>query len=143
MTSSCASLSNPCTLSTGKSFIFQSDEYVAHKVVSSVSTRLFVTALRLSQQFGIDRIWVHIGCLSSGLTLHCRSNSPIHSEFPGLQKNLLECGVCAGPTTAAGMCSAKGWRSSVTPALLVGTFGYATATFVCMGLGTLVLTKMM
>lgn len=48
-----------------------------------------------------------------------------------------------GPTTAAGMCSAKGWRASVTPALLVGTFGYATATFVCMGLGTLVLTKMM
>lgn len=48
-----------------------------------------------------------------------------------------------GPTTAAGMCAAKGWRSTVTPALLVGTFGYATATFVCMGLGTLVLTKMM
>ncbi len=39
--------------------------------------------------------------------------------------------VCgAGPTTAAGMAAAKGWRSSLIPALLVGILGYATATFI-------------
>lgn len=48
-----------------------------------------------------------------------------------------------GPATAAGMCAAKGWRSILTPALLVGTFGYATATFVCMALGKLILVKIM
>jgi hypothetical protein len=51
--------------------------------------------------------------------------------------------VVAGPATAAGMCAAKGWRSILTPALLVGTFGYATATFVCMALGKLILVKIM
>ena len=41
----------------------------------------------------------------------------------------------AGPTTAAGMAAAKGWRSSIVPALLVGTFGYAIATFISIALG--------
>lgn len=35
-----------------------------------------------------------------------------------------------GPTTAAGMAGAKGWRTSLVPALLIGILGYATATFV-------------
>ncbi|GAB4821763.1 hypothetical protein N2152v2_008809 [Parachlorella kessleri] len=39
-----------------------------------------------------------------------------------------------GPTTAAGMAAAKGWRSSLIPALLVGIFGYTTATFVGVGI---------
>ena len=38
-----------------------------------------------------------------------------------------------GPTTAAGMAAAKGWKASTVPALLVGIFGYATATFVGVG----------
>ena len=36
----------------------------------------------------------------------------------------------AGPTTAAGMAAAKGWHSSLVPALLIGIMGYATATFI-------------
>jgi len=48
-----------------------------------------------------------------------------------------------GPTTAAGMAAAKGWKSSITPALLVGTFGYATATFISLAGGRMVLMKMM
>jgi uncharacterized membrane protein len=41
----------------------------------------------------------------------------------------------AGPTTAAGMAAAKGWRSSLIPALLVGILGYATATFIGVAAG--------
>ncbi|PRW59633.1 putative membrane -like [Chlorella sorokiniana] len=40
-----------------------------------------------------------------------------------------------GPTTAAGMAAAKGWRSSLIPALLVGILGYATATFIGVAAG--------
>lgn len=38
-----------------------------------------------------------------------------------------------GPTTAAGMAAAKGWRQSIVPALLIGVLGYASATFVGVG----------
>lgn len=47
-----------------------------------------------------------------------------------------------GPTTAAGMAAAKGWRSSVVPCVLVGTLGYATATFIALVLGQSVLKGM-
>ena len=39
-----------------------------------------------------------------------------------------------GPTTAAAMATAKGWDDLVLPALLVGILGYATGTFVSIGL---------
>ena len=42
-----------------------------------------------------------------------------------------------GPTTAAAMASGKGWKKLVVPALLVGIFGYGTATPVALGLGHL------
>ena len=42
-----------------------------------------------------------------------------------------------GPTTAAAMAQAKGWNSKVLPALLVGVFGYATATALSLSLGPL------
>jgi len=39
-----------------------------------------------------------------------------------------------GPTSAAAMAGAKNWHDLVLPSLLVGIFGYATATFVGLGL---------
>lgn len=50
--------------------------------------------------------------------------------------------LIAGPTTAAGMAAAKGWRKSIVPSLLVGTLGYAMATFLAVALGINVLQKM-
>ena len=40
-----------------------------------------------------------------------------------------------GPTTAAGMAATLGWRSLLVPAILLGVFGYAIATFLAIGLG--------
>lgn len=44
-----------------------------------------------------------------------------------------------GPSTAAAMAGSKSWDSLVVPALLIGVFGYAVATFVSLGLGFVVL----
>jgi uncharacterized membrane protein len=41
-----------------------------------------------------------------------------------------------GPTTAAAMATARGWHGLVIPAILCGTLGYATATFVGVAVGT-------
>lgn len=40
-----------------------------------------------------------------------------------------------GPTTAAAMAAAKKWPKLVTPAILCGTLGYGTATFIGVALG--------
>ena len=57
-------------------------------------------------------------------------------------RDLGQLSVLAGPTTAAGMAAAKGWRNSIVPSLLVGTLGYAMATFLAVALGINILQKM-
>ncbi|CAH8389458.1 unnamed protein product [Eruca vesicaria subsp. sativa] len=47
-----------------------------------------------------------------------------------------------GPTTAAGMATAKGWNSLIVPGILAGIFGIAIATFIGIGFGVKVLQFM-
>ena len=42
-----------------------------------------------------------------------------------------------GPATAAALAAAKGWKNLVTPGVLLGTLGYAIATFLGVALGKL------
>eukprot|EP00250_Pteridium_aquilinum_P006491 c16401_g1_i2 orf=52-1335(+) len=44
-----------------------------------------------------------------------------------------------GPTTAAGLATAKGWKSLIVPGILAGIFGVAIATFISVFLGVTVL----
>lgn len=49
----------------------------------------------------------------------------------GLPEALIGSNACIlGPPTAAAMAGSMGWKSLVTPAVLCGTFGYATANFI-------------
>ena len=55
---------------------------------------------------------------------------------------LLASNACVGgPTTAAAMASTKSWKSLIVPALLVGVLGYTVATFIGIGFGLTVLSK--
>eukprot|EP00249_Psilotum_nudum_P011189 c23018_g1_i1 orf=137-1540(+) len=47
-----------------------------------------------------------------------------------------------GPTTAAGLATAKGWKDLVVPGILAGIFGIAIATFISIFLGVTVLRRM-
>lgn len=47
-----------------------------------------------------------------------------------------------GPTTAAAMAQAKEWNRLTLPALLVGVFGYATATALSLSLGPFLTTRL-
>ncbi|KAF2600837.1 hypothetical protein F2Q68_00008240 [Brassica cretica] len=47
-----------------------------------------------------------------------------------------------GPTTAAGMATAKGWNSLIVPGILAGIFGISIATFIGIGFGVKVLKFM-
>ena len=56
---------------------------------------------------------------------------------------LLASNACVGgPTTAAAMASTKSWKSLIVPALLVGVLGYTVATFIGIGFGLTVLSKL-
>lgn len=52
-----------------------------------------------------------------------------------LSEMIIASNACAlGPTTAAALAGAQGWKALVTPAILCGTLGYAVATFLGVGI---------
>ncbi|XP_024518808.1 uncharacterized protein LOC9650706 [Selaginella moellendorffii] len=63
----------------------------------------------------------------------------------GVEKRLLLLASNAnvgGPTTAAGMATAKGWTSLIVPGILAGIFGISIATFLSIALGITLLQKL-
>eukprot|EP00752_Nemacystus_decipiens_P009465 g8463.t1 len=76
--------------------------------------------------FSIVQIAVHFGVLVGVGRLF---------RLPFRELALASNANVGGPTTAAAMAAAKGWKNLVLPALLTGVLGYATATFIGVGIG--------
>ena len=75
--------------------------------------------------FSAVQLTVHFGVLWAAKTLF---------KLPIRELAVASNAAVGDPTTAAAMASAKGWDDLVLPALLVGILGYATGTFISIGL---------
>jgi uncharacterized membrane protein len=110
----------------------------AGRIVGVVAMQLFVAAIGAAGRvrglarsgawlaaFSAVQLTVHFGVLWAAKTLF---------KLPIRELAVASNAAVGGPTTAAAMASAKGWDDLVLPALLVGILGYATGTFISIGL---------
>jgi uncharacterized membrane protein len=82
-------------------------------VIRSAPSLLLFSALQISIHF----------CVLMGL-------GRFVMKLPKKELYLASNANVGGPTTAAAMALSKNWNTLIIPALLVGTIGYATATFI-------------
>ena len=110
----------------------------AGRIVGVVAMQLFVAAIGAAGRvrglarsgawlaaFSAVQLTVHFGVLWAAKTLF---------KLPIRELAVASNAAVGEPTTAAAMASAKGWDDLVLPALLVGILGYATGTFISIGL---------
>ena len=110
----------------------------AGRIVGVVAMQLFVAAIGAAGRvrglarsgawlaaFSAVQLTVHFGVLWAAKTLF---------KLPIRELAVASNAAVGGPTTAAAMASAEGWDDLVLPALLVGILGYATGTFISIGL---------
>ena len=89
--------------------------------------------------FCFAQIFIHLGIvlllgrfLFSSYQTHGRKS---FFHIPLNELLLSSNAAVGGPTTASGMALSMSWRPLYVPALLVGTAGYASATFIAIAIG--------
>ena len=110
----------------------------AGRIVGVVAMQLFVAAIGAAGRVrGLARSGVWLAAFSAvQLAVHFCVLGAAKTLFglPIRELAVASNAAVGGPTTAAAMATAKGWDDLVLPALLVGILGYATGTFVSIGL---------
>lgn len=113
----------------------------AGRVLGAVAMQFFVAAIGASSGtirsilaaggplfcFSLLQLAVHYGILLA-------ANKIAPNKFDRRSLAVASNAAVGGPTTAAAMCTAKGWSDLVLPALLVGILGYATGTFIALAI---------
>uniref|UniRef100_A0A7S3XZE0 Membrane protein YjcL n=2 Tax=Heterosigma akashiwo TaxID=2829 RepID=A0A7S3XZE0_HETAK len=117
-------LFRPLTLSGGKIGVFLMQLFFAATGANGHIAKVVETAPMVFV-FSVVQVALHFGVLVGGGRA---LGLPLRKLLLASNANV------GGPTSAAAMAGAKNWHDLVLPSLLVGIFGYATATFVGLGL---------
>jgi len=117
------------TLSGGKIGIFLMQLFFAATGANGNVAKVIETAPMVFV-FSVVQIAIHFLVLIAGGKIF---------KFPLRRLLLASNANVGGPTSAAAMAGSKNWHDLVLPSLLIGIFGYATATFIGLGLKAILL----